>query len=183
MLVGLAIMALTMGIALPQLTAANRRLGMRIAVARLTNLLESVRSRAFGMNRHTGIRFTQMPDGWVYRVYEDGNGNGVSGADIAAGIDTLVDGPSSIDFHTGAARIGFAPEGVTDPDTGVPVPATASPVAFGTVGLCSFAPQEGATPGTIYLTDGDITAGIRCSPQGVVHTVWYDPKSGKWSSR
>ena len=181
MLVGLAIMALTMSIALPNLVAAHRRLAMRLAVARVTRLLMVVQSRAASMNRHTGIRFSEMPGGWTYRVYDDGNGNGVSGADIAAGVDLLSDGPASVNSHTGSARIGYAPDGVTDPDTNLPMRPGASPVAFGTLGLCSFAPHDGATPGTIYLTDGITTAAVRCSGEGDIHALWFDPKSRRWS--
>ena len=180
MLVGLSIMAITIAVALPDLTAANRRLAMRAAAARLTWLLTSVKNRAGTIDRYTGIRFTKSQGSWTYAVYEDGNGNGVSGPDIASGIDLAVEGPAPLQRHTGSARIGFPPGGVTDPDTGLALNPGASAVGFGTLALCSFAPREGATPGTIYLTDDVTTVALRCSSAGDIRSLWFDPKTRKW---
>jgi type II secretory pathway pseudopilin PulG len=181
MLVGLAIMALTTAIVLPDLAAANRRLAMKTAVLRMTYLFMSVRSRAAGSNRYTAIRFTQSNDQWMYSVYEDTNGNGVSTQEIASGVDVLIDGPVAVQQQTAMATVGFLPGGDPDPDTGHPMNPGALPVQFGTARLCSFAPLDGATPGTIYLTDGAMAAAIRSSGDGEVYAMWLDRKSGKWS--
>lgn len=180
-LTALAIFALGTTIALPNVIGTTRRFAMRASAIRVAHLLISVRSRAASMNHHVAIRFNRSPDGWTYRIYEDGNGNGVSLHDIATGVDPLVEGPALLYTHCGSAFPGFPRGGVTDPDTGHPMSTSASPVAFGAHSLCSFAPQEGATPGTIYVTDGVAAAAVRCAPDGEVHPIWFEASSRRWS--
>lgn len=180
LLFAMAILLLICGIAMPDLMAAKRRLTMRASVSRAAAVLLTTRGRAVAIGRHTAIRFTAAADGWTYSVFEDGNANGVTAADIKSGVDRLVEGPDRFERHTGIAVVGFPPFTIDDPDTGRPINPASKAIAFGSSSMCSFGPDDTSTPGTIYVTDGVTAAAIRCSPDGEVHTMWYEPTTHIW---
>jgi type II secretory pathway pseudopilin PulG len=181
MLVNLAVISLICGIASPSLTTLSRRVAIRGAAARIQFVLGEARSDAQLLDHNCGVRFTNDGDGWSYGIYEDMNGNGVRNADISAGVDRLIGPRMKLSSHGEPAFIGFGLD-VTDPDTAEPIPSDASPVNFNSSMICSYSPGGGATPGTIYLTDGgELEAAVRSSGQNAnITTLYYDRATRKW---
>jgi prepilin-type N-terminal cleavage/methylation domain-containing protein len=120
------------------------------------------RSMAVRGNAYTAIRFESGPEGDVYSIYTDGNGNGVRSAEIRSGIDRLVEGPFPLTGGAPSVRVGFLP--------GVPAvpPArgllSGDPIRFGRADMLSFSPLGTATPGTFYLAGDGVQAAVRVTP-------------------
>ena len=96
-------------------------------------------------------------DGGVeWSLYRDGDGDGVLSQDIESGVDPRV-GPARQLAHLGRqVRFGFPP-GPPPRDPGDPrrrLDRLDDPIRFNRSDLASFDPLGGATPGSIYLTDG-----------------------------
>jgi type II secretory pathway pseudopilin PulG len=180
-LVALAVAALVCGIATPSLFTLSRRVAIRGAVARLQSVLGEARMEAQLLDHNCGVRFFNDANGWSYGLYEDMNGNGVRNDDITAGRDRLMRPLTRLPFPGEPAFVGFAPD-VTDPDSSALIPEGASPVNFNSSMICSYSPAGGATPGTIYLTDGaDLQAAVRSSGQNAnITALYYDRATRKW---
>jgi prepilin-type N-terminal cleavage/methylation domain-containing protein len=145
-----------------------RRLALRAAAVRLEKEMVRIQFDALAYSSNRGLRFWPTPAGWQYAVYEDSDGDGVLNADIASGVDFMVEPPVTLTGQLSIATIGIPEAPVPDPDTGLPFPSSTSPVNFNQSWICSFAPNGNATPGTVYLVNG--TAGeaamVRSSGSG-----------------
>ena len=182
-LLTIAVLSLICGIALPSLFTLSRRVALRGAVARIRFVLAEARTEAELLDHNCGVRFTSDGDGWSYGIYEDMNGNGVRNDDITSGIDRLMRPRGRLSARQEPAFIGFAAD-VTDPDTSAPIPPGASPVNFNSSMICAYSPGGGATPGTIYLTDGgQLQAAVRSSGKNAhITALYYDRATRKWKS-
>jgi prepilin-type N-terminal cleavage/methylation domain-containing protein len=120
------------------------------------------RSMAVRGNTYTAIRFESVPEGEVYSIYGDGNGNGVRSAEIRAGVDYRIEGPFPLTGGAPSVRVGFLP--------GVPAvpPArgtlSGDPIRFGRSNMLSFSPMGTASPGTFYLAGDGVQAAVRVTP-------------------
>lgn len=124
-------------------------------LAVLEGLLGEARSRAVSSFCHVGIRFSEK-DGKVYaRLYQDSDGDGVMSDDIARGTDRPL-GPDVL-LNEDQSRVAI-PEGATKDPTGKPL-AGEDPVRFGRGDTLSFSPTATATPGSLYLAEGDGRSG------------------------
>jgi prepilin-type N-terminal cleavage/methylation domain-containing protein len=163
LLVALAILALFLTIGVPQLLAAMRKRSVLAETAHLRFLMRMTQVRADDLTRSVALRFSFSGTAWQYAVYQDGNGNGVTNADILSGVDRCLDPPRNLMPEGSLCRVGIGP-GATDPDSLQPIPSSTNPIAFNGSMLCSFSSDGSGTPGSIYLTDGlAVTAIVRSS--------------------
>lgn len=176
-----AIMTMIMTIATAPLLTYTKKLAIRAVAARAAIVLMETQGEAQLASRNRGVRFSRTASGWRYAIYEDADGDGARNDDIIAGTDPLVRGPSPLFDDASGIRVGIAEAGVPHPDTGVRM-SQASAVSFNASSLCAFDSDDGdCTPGTLFLTDGFLTAGVRCSGEGGrVSVLLYDQKSGVW---
>jgi prepilin-type N-terminal cleavage/methylation domain-containing protein len=158
-----------------------RRAALRGAAQRVECILRRVQYDAYGMDRYRGVKFTKTAKGWRYAVYEDGNGNGVHNADIASGVDRLVEGPYDLSPTDSLAHVAAPSDLVTDPDTNLPFSGASAAVEFNNSTICSFAPNGDGTPGSIFLGDGDPhhAATVRSSGAGGKIRIRYF-EGGSW---
>jgi hypothetical protein len=82
-------------------------------------------------------------------VYADGNGNGVRGTEIAAGIDAPLGAPR-LAFRDGTATLAIVASVPSADGTGV-VAAGSSPVRFGIAPYISFSPRGTGPSGSVYV--------------------------------
>jgi type II secretory pathway pseudopilin PulG len=150
LLVGFSIMALIGMVGTSAASSASRRLALMSATSELRSELGRARGDAIGRDRNVALRFRDDGDGWAWRVYIDGDGDGVRNDDIAAGIDRPLRAAS---HPSGLAHIGIPTRDIPDPSTGRPL-SSRSPVRFGASGLCSFTRVGEASNGSVVLTDG-----------------------------
>jgi type II secretion system GspH-like protein len=118
-----------------------------------------------------GFRFDQSPGGISFNVFQDGNGNGVRSADIASGIDRIVEPTTRLHEQFPGVEIGLTPG----------VPGT-DPIQLGSTNLLTFTPTGTATSGTIYIRDRDGTQwGIRVlGATGRTRVLRYDVLTKGW---
>ena len=93
LLIVLAIMGLVAELMCDTLINMARRAALRSAAVNLERVMQRIQFDSYGNSRMRGLRFFKTASGWQYAVYEDGDADGVLNADIAAGIDALMEGP------------------------------------------------------------------------------------------
>lgn len=180
LLVVLSIMGLFVAVSVPALSAIRSSVVLRAAAQEAAASLHFARSRAIARDVNTGVKFAMADGVWVYMVYDDIDGDGVRNDDIIAGMDVPVRGPTTVVGGDRQVRIGFANPPPNDPDTGKPFSPSAAAVQFGVSKICSFSRRGEATPGSIYLTDGNRgAAAVRVhGATGRIRILRYD--GGKW---
>ena len=141
--------------------SAARYLASRIAVAR---------SQAVMRSAHVALRFEDRRSGVAFRMYVDGNHNGVRTADITTGIDPPLEP---------AVRLGDLYPGVAIAIAGE---AGADPVRLGPSNLLSFTPLGTSTPGSIFVRgrDGSQFAVRVLGATGRTRVERYVPHSRTW---
>lgn len=118
-------------------------------------LLGEARTRAIQDSVHVGVRFGQSGGAVVARLYRDGDGDGVTAEDVRRGVDRPL-GPAEV-LRADGARVAV-PEGASCDPSGAPL-SPGDPVRFGRGDCLSFSPLATATPGTLYLSEGDGSSG------------------------
>jgi hypothetical protein len=182
MVMVLALLGLSLMISVPAFATLRRKEALRAAVGDVRTVFSMARSLAIAQDRNVALRFRYLEGAWTYALYEDGDGDGVRSADIQTGRDPLVRASRMI--AKDEVVVGFPTFPVTDPDTGDPLPADASPVRFGNSALCSFSPTGSATSGSIFLTNRfNDAAVIRVyGPTARIRVLRFDRASGRWRS-
>lgn len=120
--------------------AAARYLATRLAAAR---------ADASRRQRTVALRVTTAPAAAV-ETFVDGDGDGISAADIAAGIDARIAGPDLLAVHFPRVRLAIAAD-VPAIDDGPALHAGDDPVRLGTTDQISVSPLGTSTSGTVYL--------------------------------
>ncbi len=185
LLVVFALLMLLATLSISPLHRAVRSLRLRQAASELVGALRLAQSFAIRHSANVAVRFGVEPKGGVnFSLYRDGNGNGVKNADIRAGIDPKIDGPRRLGGLGFGLRFGFPP-GIRPTDPGDPshrLDRLDDPVRFNDSDLASFDPLGGATPGSLYLTDGHQgLAAIRVlGRSGRVRVLTYKAATGRW---
>jgi prepilin-type N-terminal cleavage/methylation domain-containing protein len=183
LLVVVAIIGIIANMSCGLLMRAMRRTALRQAAVALDKLMRRVQYDASGNSASRGLRFSPGASGWQYAVYEDGDGDGVLSADIAAGIDPLIESPQPLVGRLSTAGIGVPEPPVEHPDDGKSFSTSMKAVNFNQSFICSFAPDGDATPGTIYLVNGTTgeAAMVRSSGEGgQIRTLFYGLGGKGW---
>ena len=117
------------------------------------------------------LRFQSDAAGFTVADYVDGNRNGVRTADIAAGIDSLIEPARHLPELFPRVRIAFSQDG-----------AELDPVQIGSTTLLSFTPDGTSTSGSIYVrgADGSQYAVRVLGATGRVRVVRYDEITSTW---
>ncbi|MEP7012105.1 MAG: GspH/FimT family pseudopilin [Acidobacteriota bacterium] len=185
LLVVFALLVLLGTLLVSPLHRAVSALRLRQAASELVGALRLAQSFAIRHSANVAVRFAVDPKGGVsFSLYRDGNGNGVRSADIRSGADPKIDGPRRLGGLGFGLRFGFPP-GIRPTDPGDPshrLDRLTDPVRFNGSDLASFDPLGGATPGSLYLTDGyKGLAAIRVlSRSGRVRVLTYKAATGRW---
>lgn len=181
--VGIA--SLMLVVAVPAAAYVRER-GRAAAGARfMATSFQAERWKSVARRKARGFAFERAGGGWVYRLVEDGNGNGVRTSDIRRGVDRVLSGPHRLEQLVEGVRPGFPPGGPfpkIPPETGW-IADTDDPVQFGSSDLVSFTPIGSSSSGTLYLTDGRdaLYAVVLFGPTVRVRVWRYDPRTGRWT--
>jgi prepilin-type N-terminal cleavage/methylation domain-containing protein len=181
MIVVVAILMVGTAIAAPMLRAYSVEAQLIGVGKKFKMSFLRARSIAAKRNTYTAIRFDQRPDGVYYSLYVDGNINGVDAADIAKGIDSLIEGPFLL--TTGAPDVRVAVDPGTPaipPDSGFL--SIGDAIRFGRSDTLSFSPLGTATPGTFYLAGVGAQAAVRVTPATARVRIMVC-RGGRWSER
>jgi type II secretory pathway pseudopilin PulG len=182
--VALAVVSAGLFAAAPPLLKLTSALRVRLAAEELVAVLRTARSLAVRDDVEVAVRFAADPSGAVsFALYRDGDGDGVRNDDIRAGVDAEVAPPRQLAHVGREVRLGLPDRRVRDPgDRESWLDAGGDPVRFNRSDLASFSPLGGATPGSLYVTDGgDGLAVVRVfGGTGKVRVLVYDFAAETW---
>jgi len=185
LVVVLAILGLVFALSLPATTEILAEEGLATAAREVSAILTAARGRAVFQNADVGVKWTSGGGDLVLSVYQDGNGNGVTSADIKKGVDRLVAGPYWMHGKYPGISFSFVPgfNGL-DPD-GAPIGDLTDPLRFGRSDICTFSPIGKASPGSVYLSNKKHRqAAVRVTPANAkIQIFTWHGKSLKWIKR
>jgi len=127
----------------PQSLAAIDRIRAGAAARYLASRMALARAQAVMRSTHVALRFEEESSGISFRMFADGNGNGVRTADIAADVDSPLD--TSVLLSDLFPGVAIAVSGSAGTDA----------VRLGATNLLSFTPLGTATAGSIYVRGRD----------------------------
>lgn len=149
LLVVATIVAVTLAISVPALERAADTADAAGAARYLASVVARARFDAARQQRTVAVRFTRGASP-TFSVAVDGDGDGVTAADVAAGIDRIVRGADRLEDHFPRARFGVA-GGMPAIDESRLLTSADDPIRLGTAGQLSLGPLGTATSGTIYI--------------------------------
>ena len=181
-LTALAILSLTAGLSASAVHSLAGMTSLRAAAQEVAAVFGQARGRAVHRGIQCGVKWVGRNGDLTLAVHDDGDGDGVTTADIENGVDPLVYGPVSVRKRWPKVTVGFIPGfGARDPK-GNPVGDLSDPVRFGRSDIASFSPVGDCSPGSVWLGDGKSRQSlVRLSPATAAITVyeWAEPR-GSW---
>ena len=185
LVVVLLILGLVFTLSVPALSDLLAEEGLQTAAREVSAILTTARARAVFQGADVGVKWISSGGDLVLSVYQDGNGNGVTTADIKKGVDRLVAGPYWLRGKYPGISFSFVPgfDGL-DPG-GAPIGDLADPLRFGRSDICSFSPLGKASPGSVYLSNSKRRqAAVRVTPANAkIQIFTWHGKSLKWIKR
>jgi len=186
LLVAVALIALLTVLAVPPLLQSTAELRVQAAARGVASILQLARSYAVRHSANVGLRFYPEGERVTWILYRDGDGDGVLNRDIEDGSDPpAVHGGAVAHLGTSSVHFGFPPgPPPRDPsDRRRRLDNLDDPIRFNRSDIASFSSLGGATPGTVYLTDGGRRlAAVRVSSvAGRIRVLVYDPDAEVWS--
>jgi prepilin-type N-terminal cleavage/methylation domain-containing protein len=185
LLVVLAIFVLLASMSAPPLLRITGELRLRLAAEEVVAAMRVARSTAVRYCVNVALKFRPRSDGRsTWALYRDGDGDGVLTKDIDKGVDPQVAPSQELEQIGSRVRFGFPP-GRPARDPGNPsawLRGGDDPIRFNSSDLASFGPLGTATPGTVYMTNGDGgLAAVRVTGRtGRVKVIVYDFDEEVW---
>lgn len=174
--------------ALMHLSSAHR---VDLAAAEVMGTLRMTRTQAIAFSDHVGIKFFTAQGGFAppgstavtYRLFRDGDGDGIRTADVLSGVDPPVSPMRRLVYVGATVRFGF-PGRLRPRDPSSPsrrLGRLHDPIRFNRSDIASFGPLGSSTPGSLYLTDGRSLAVVRVyNRTGKVRILRYDVAGDRW---
>ncbi len=184
-MVVLVLIVFTTTIAIPSVLAWTRSLRMRLAAAEVVGAMQSARLYAVRHQANVALKFrTDARGGVSWTLYRDEDGDGVRNDDIDAGRDPQLGSTRDLTHFGRLVRLGFPPGIVPrDPGSGKRMDRLDDPVRFNRSDLASWSELGTATPGSIYITDGDRALwAVRVNQViGRMRVLIYDATTETWT--
>ncbi|MEA2563748.1 MAG: hypothetical protein QOH06_5252 [Acidobacteriota bacterium] len=185
LLVVLALFMLLAGMTVPSILRIAGQGRLRSAAGEVVGSMRLARALAVRRCTNVALKFRPRADGHAtYSLYRDADGDGVLTQDIDRGVDPMIAPPQRLEQIGNQVRFGFPP-GRLARDPAAPSKWLRNgddPIRFNNSNLASFSPLGTATPGTVFLTDGQRgLAAVRVTGRtGRVKVVVYDFDEEVW---
>jgi prepilin-type N-terminal cleavage/methylation domain-containing protein len=185
LLVVLAILGIFFAVAVPAYRELVEQAMLRAAADDVSTLFTRARGDAVLYGVDVGVKWVSVGGDVVFTIYRDGNGNGITSADIASGRDPRVAGPVSMKGRWTGISFSFIPGFNGRDPNGDPIGNLNDPIRFGRGSICTFSPVGHASPGSIYLSDAHHRqALVRVSPvSSRIQIFDWHAGSRKWVRR
>jgi hypothetical protein len=183
MVVVVAVVAGGAALSLPIVTAAADQAEASAAARHMSGLIARARFEAARRNRVVALRFTTDGAEPAFTLVADGDGDGVSAADVTAGIDAEIHPPDRLSDHFGGARFAVAAAMPAIDGAGM-LTALDTPIRFGAAQQLSVGPVGTATSGTLYIASRrGVQYAVRVAGvTGRVRVLRYVPGAGRWQA-
>jgi Tfp pilus assembly protein FimT len=177
LLITVALVATVISFATPLVVHARDDQEGRSAAMFLAGQLRLARQQAILTSRNTALVFDLRADEWTFIVCADGDADGVSRADITAGVDTCRGSAQPLASwfsRTAIHRASAVPDLSGNTDGAV--------VAFGSARMASFSPLGTASSGSVtIMTRGGRHYAVRVAGVTGRIRVWrFMPESRRW---
>ena len=165
-----SLIAIVSAIAVPQSLASVDRARASSAARYLASRMAMARSHAVMRSATVALQFDESGAEVTFRMFMDGNRNGVRTSDIASQVDPPLDKPVILSDLFAGVAIAVSGDAGSDP------------VRIGSTNLLSFTPLGTATSGTIYVRgrDGSQYAIRVLGATGRVRVQRYVPRTRAW---
>ena len=185
LLIVLALVALLAAVLLPMWNSLSSSLRLDLAAHEMVSTLRLARTYATQRSVNVAVKFYPAGTGGrrlsAFALFRDNDADGVSNADIVAGIDTLVMPERRLQHMGERVRFGFPSVGPLRDPAGAPLTRLWDPIRFNRSDLASFGPIGTSTPGSLYITDGQKLVVVRVSNRtGKVRVLRYDADRRIW---
>jgi prepilin-type N-terminal cleavage/methylation domain-containing protein len=180
LLLVLALGATLVSVALPSTQDAVDAMRTAGAARYLAARLMGARVDAISRSTCIALRFTSSGPDYTFRLYADGNGNGVRTLDISAGVDTPFGEINRLENRFSGVAFGLM-NGYPDADD---VEGTGSDgVRIGGTSLLTLSPDGTATAGTLYIHGRRAQYAVRIlGTTGRVRVLEFLPERRRWIS-
>jgi prepilin-type N-terminal cleavage/methylation domain-containing protein len=165
--------------------ASMRSEGRTAAAAReMAMTFHALRWRAVAQNRHHGLFFDSLEEGWAWFVVRDGNGNGLRTSEVRSGTDETLSGPHRMEDRMLGVGLGFPGDSAIPripPRRGV-IEDLEDPVKFGRSNLVSFSPLGSSSSGTLYVSDrsNKLYGVVLFGPTARIRVWRFDVRERRW---
>lgn len=179
-LVVIGLAGVAASIAVPVLTRAADTAEALGAARYLTAMLGRTRLEAARQQRVLAVRFDRSTP-TAFAAFADGDGDGVTAADIAAGIDRRTGASDRLEDHFPRVRFGIAASVPAIDAAGRLTPGD-DPIRLGVGDQWSVSPIGTATSGTLYLTSrGGTQVAVRIAGvTGRARVMRFERGSDTW---
>jgi type II secretory pathway pseudopilin PulG len=176
-----AVLGTLLAMSIPAFGSARARARGEGAGRCLLTMCRSARFEAARLGASVGLRFEPQGGRVAIRAHVDGDGDGISSADLLDGTDPPL-GPARYledDFPGVAIAIVEPLPGI---DGGTALTPSSSPLQIGSRGVLSFTPDGQSSGGTVYLTAANDTAhAVRVqSSTGRARVLRYARGTSQW---
>lgn len=172
------------GMAVPFTRQSEEQLQVMAAIQFLSSRVAGAHTRAVMSGAAVGLRFRREAAGYAIQTFRDGDGDGISAADMSTGVDRAVEPVWRLSDKYPAVHFGLGP-GIPSVG-GQPSGTAVNPVRLGGSGILSFSPLGTASSGTLYVRgrrSGEQYALRVLGVTGRVRVLRYEPSRRAWVDR
>jgi Tfp pilus assembly protein FimT len=180
-IVAAALGVVMMGIAVPVIGGTLERERTIVGAQYLAGQLQRARMDSLKRARSVAVRLELVGDRTRFRLFADGNGNGVLQRDIDRGIDPALTPPAWLDDQVRDMSLRIN-QHITDVAGSTTLEPGDDPLRIGNTALVTFSPLGGATSGTLYLAAhrGPQMAIRVFGGTGRVRVLMFDTPTRQW---
>ena len=173
-------MVIVAGVAVPQLSAALDQYRAAAAARYLSARIQRTRMEAVSRSTNVAMRFVDSGAGYSYRVYIDGNGDGVRTQDITMAIDGPLGALERLPDNFSGVDFGLLPE-LPPVEPGSPPPGS-DPIKLGASNLLSYTATGTSSSGSLYIRSrrGSQYVIRVLGDTGRTRVLKFDARSQKW---
>ncbi len=185
LLVVVTLAGIALAFVLPSFGSIHADVRLTAGARQMVSILHGQRWKSLAGNRYHGLFFERDASGWSWFEVEDGNGNGLSTAEVRDGIDRKRSGPHRLGDLAPATMLGYP---ANDRVRRIPprrgwIDTGADPIRFGPSNLVAFSPKGSSSSGTLFVTDGrrGLIAIVLYGRTGRLRVWRWHPEEKRWS--
>ena len=180
-IISTALCVVMAAVAVPVIGGTLDRERTIIGAQYLAAQLHRARLESLRRARAVAVRMEVIGDRTQWRLFEDGNGNGVLQRDIERGIDVPLTPPGWLDDQARDISLRINQE-ITDVSGGSALAPGDDPLRIGNTSLVTFSPHGSASSGTMYIAaqQGPQMAIRVFGATGRVRVLMFDARARQW---